>query len=196
MFVNEQINENVQEKNMDRRQRKTREAIYDAFHQLLESKNYSSITVQEIIDKADIGRSTFYSHFETKDELLKSICTNIFEHVFSDELPKEKSHDFSSSSILHEERIEHILFHIQDIQNEVRGLLSGNSGELFMEYFKSYLIEVFENHPKMTLNGVPKEYVIDYYVCSFANTVKWWVCGNSKYTSEEIAEFYLSVIDL
>ncbi|MCQ2501769.1 MAG: TetR/AcrR family transcriptional regulator, partial [Lachnospiraceae bacterium] len=76
---------------MDRRQKKTRMAVYEAFTSLLETKSYGNITVQEIIDRADIGRSTFYSHFETKDELLKSLCTDIFEHVFAEDLGKEKT---------------------------------------------------------------------------------------------------------
>ena len=78
---------------MDRRQKKTRKAVFEAFTSLLEVKSYSNISVQEIIDAANIGRSTFYAHFETKDELLRAMCTEIFEHVFSDDLHEESTHD-------------------------------------------------------------------------------------------------------
>ena len=55
---------------MDRRQRKTREAIFKAFTELLSQKNFDQITVGEIIESADIGRATFYSHFEQYNSLI------------------------------------------------------------------------------------------------------------------------------
>ena len=67
---------------MDRRQRKTREAIFNAFIAILSKKDFNSITVGEIIEKADVGRATFYAHFETKDFLLKELCEELFCHIF------------------------------------------------------------------------------------------------------------------
>ena len=56
----------------DRRIRRTQKSLHDALIALLLEKNYDAITVQEVLDRADVGRSTFYAHFQSKDELLMS----------------------------------------------------------------------------------------------------------------------------
>jgi len=68
----------------DRRITKTRKAIYTAFLQLLNKKSFETITVQEVIDLADVGRSTFYSHYESKELLL--------DELFLRQLQKELEH--------------------------------------------------------------------------------------------------------
>ena len=97
---------------MDRRQQKTRAAIFSAFSELLSRKSYSKITVQDIIDEANVGRTTFYAHFETKDDLLKELCTDIFDHVISSSLNIEPSHDFSMSDSTPTDIISLSLIHI------------------------------------------------------------------------------------
>ena len=72
-------------------------------------KTYTNITVQGIIDEANIGRSTFYAHFETKDELLKVFCTEIFDDVFAEVVSNEKTQDFSKKGKSIQAEITHIL---------------------------------------------------------------------------------------
>ena len=179
---------------MDRRQRKTRAAIFSAFTTLLEKKNYSSLTIQDIIDEADIGRTTFYSHFETKDELLKAICSDIFSHVFSDEIMSEDKHDFSDHGSFRY-RLTHILYHLKEKQQSIKGILSGESGEVFMRYFKEYLYRIFEGQITSE-NDIPKEYRLHQAVCSYAETVCWWLKGKSEYSPEQIMEFYFKCVNI
>ncbi len=176
---------------MDRRQKKTRQAVFDAFARLLECKTYSNITVQEIIDEADIGRSTFYSHFETKDELLKALCEEIFDHVFAENLTRENTHDFSTSKKDLTAEITHILYHLQDNSRYIKRILSCESGEMFMSYFKDNLKKIFAGELQKKKTDIPKDYLLNHMVCDFAETVRWWM-NHDTYTPKEISRFFLS----
>ena len=56
----------------DRRVRRTRKALRDALVELILEKGYAAVTVGDIADRADVGRTTFYAHFTDKDDLLLS----------------------------------------------------------------------------------------------------------------------------
>lgn len=179
---------------MDRRQQKTRQAIFYAFSSLLERKNFNNITVQEIIDEANVGRSTFYAHFETKDSLLKAMCTDIFLHVFSDDLKQERSHDFSHAGHDFQKEITHILYHLQDNRKNLKGLLSCDSGDIFMGYFKEYLEQTFPIYIREMNYNVPADYLLNHVVCSFSETVRWWITRHEQYTPEQIAAFFAQCV--
>lgn len=181
---------------MDRRQKKTRDAVFKAFSKLLETKRYSNITVQDIIDEADIGRSTFYAHFETKDELLKAMCTDMFQHVFSHELMTEKTHDFSGGSDQLETKLTHLLYHLKDSEKDIVGILSCESGELFMRYFREYLSELFADYRKEINVDAPEDFVLNHLVGSFSETVKWWIRNDMKYTPEETAGYFMAMMEM
>ena len=77
---------------------------------------------------------------ENDDDLLKSLCQEIFDHVFSDDLDKEKTHDFSQNHGPGDQ-IRHILYHLQEHMDYLSGILSGDGGDIFMDFFKAYLVE-------------------------------------------------------
>ena len=174
---------------MDRRQRKTREAIFRAFTKLLKTEPYARITIQQIIDEADVGRTTFYTHFETKDDLLKDLCEDIFSHVFSHDLLRESTHDFSHSVSLRS-TLTHILYHLRDNQSYLKGLLSDQNENIFMKNLKDHLRAMFETNLTLPDSAIPEEYVLNHMVSDFAESVNWWMKHDS-YTPEEICSFYL-----
>jgi AcrR family transcriptional regulator len=79
---------------LDRRSRRSRRLIVDALLALMLEKRFDRITVQEIIDRADVGRSTFYAQFRNKEDVLESELARVFsllheEHLAADQDPAE-----------------------------------------------------------------------------------------------------------
>ncbi len=181
---------------MDRRQQKTRSAIFSAFIDLLSKKNYSKITVQEIIDTANVGRTTFYAHFETKDDLLKEVCTSLFNHVFSDVPQIENTHDFSVAVNKTDTIITHILYHLRDNHRNILDILTCDSGELFLKFFKQYLNDLISKHMILKIpQEIPEEFLINHISGSFVNLVQWWIEGGLKQSPEQLTIYFEAVIN-
>ncbi len=68
-------------KKTDARVRRTRDALGDALVALMQEKPFDTITVQDVLDRAHVGRSTFYSHYSDKDDLLMSDADDFYERV-------------------------------------------------------------------------------------------------------------------
>jgi len=66
---------------MDRRKRKTRKAIFDACVALMKEKEFQNITVNEIVERADINRGTFYLHFVDKYDMMNSFENEMIEKI-------------------------------------------------------------------------------------------------------------------
>jgi len=64
---------------IDRRVRRTRDALGDALLTLMQEKAFETITVQQVLDRAGIGRSTFYAHYRDKNDLFLSDLEDFFE---------------------------------------------------------------------------------------------------------------------
>ena len=184
---------------MDRRQQKTREAIFHAFSTLLEKKSYNHITVQEILDTANIGRSTFYAHFETKDYLLKSLCEELFGHIIDSAMDKTHIHGLYSNEEMPQSVFCHLLQHLQENDNNILGLLSCESSEIFLRYFKDSLNELvqtqFINHNRKRNQDLPQEFLVNHISGSFVEMVLWWLKDKKKHTPEELDYYFRAVIE-
>ena len=183
---------------MDRRQRKTRESIFRSFIELLSKKDFSQITVSEIIERADVGRATFYAHFETKDFLLKELCEELFCHIFDAENNEQPKHKHIFDCNAPDSVFLHLFQHLQKNDNQILELLSSRNNELFLRYFKEDLqrlvvchLSLFETRKSVQL---PDSFWVNHIASTFVETVRWWIDNGMKESPEMITEyFYLAV---
>lgn len=183
---------------MDRRQRKTRTAIFRAFTDLLAKMPYDRITVGKVIQQADVGRATFYAHFETKEELLKSLCAELFDHIVESAAGQEISHNHIFDCDAPDSVFLHLLQHLEKNDNQVLDLLSGGNDQLFAGYFKDALKALIRQ--KMSLfahrkaPALPEDFWIDHIASVFVDTVRWWLEQGRRLPAETVTEyFFLSV---
>ena len=184
---------------MDRRQQKTRAAIFAAFSTLLAEKSYSKITVQEIIDTANVGRTTFYAHFETKDDLLKALCEELFGHIICSALDCTHTHGLYSEGNAPESVFCHLLQHLQENENNILELLSCESSEPFLRYFKDSLNELiqnqFINQNRKNNTDIPQDFLVNHISGSFVEMVLWWTKGRMKQPPEVLDRYFRAVIE-
>ena len=179
---------------MDRRQRKTRDAIFGAFTRLLEKRAYNQITVQEIIDEADIGRATFYAHFETKDYLLKDLCEELFGHIIDTAIGLPHGHCHYSCGEKSDSVFLHLLRHLQENDRNILALLSSQNNEIFLQYFKTNLKKLiktqFADSGRLNSSTLPEDYLVNHISSSFVETVSWWIRRGMRETPEELDEYF------
>ena len=200
-FDTEQKTKTVWEKGitaMDRRQRKTREAVFSAFTELLRKKEFEKITVGEIIERADVGRATFYALFETKDDLLKALCEELFCHLFDSMGEKScgQHHIFDcdapSSPFLH------LFRHLQKDDNRILTLLSCQSNGLFLRLFESRLRTLAERQlPLFAVRkhkDLPDDFWISHIASTFTETLRWWIGQGMKESAETVTRYFMLAV--
>ncbi|MBQ8748106.1 MAG: TetR/AcrR family transcriptional regulator [Clostridia bacterium] len=183
---------------MDRRQRKTREAIFSAFTRLIEKRPYHQITVQDIIDEADIGRATFYAHFETKEYLLKDLCDELFGHIVNTALGLPHGHEHYAGCRADESVFLHLLRHLQENDRNILALLSSQNNEIFLAYFKTDLKKLirtqFADTGALKNSDLPTDYLVNHVSSSFVETVVWWLSHGMKEEPAVLAGYFETVM--
>ena len=183
---------------MDRRQRRTREAIFGAFTRLLSKKDFNQITVGEIIEAADVGRATFYSHFETKDFLLKEFCEELFCHIFDTENKNSRDHRHIFDCNGSDSVFLHLFEHLQKNDNNILSLLSCRNNELFLGYFRNSLEGLIESHLHLFESKrnktVPPHFWKHHIASTLVETIRWWTDNGMEQSAETITEYFFAVV--
>lgn len=182
----------------DRRIQKTRTLLRDALASLIREKPYDEIVIKEILDRANVGRSTFYTHFRDKDELLASGINDMLGPVHAAELPASgKGHEriirFSLPVFehIHRHRQRHAgvagigtrgwaVVH-ERLQKVLAGLIADDLGKS-------------SQARKRPTGQIPPDLLIQYIASTFVLVLNWWVESNSPLSSKEINDLFRALI--
>lgn len=180
---------------MDRRQRKTRAAIFSAFTGLLAKKPFHRITVEEILAEADVGRATFYAHFETRDYLLKALCEELFGHIFHAMALPEAPQTSIFRCQAPDSAFLHLFQHLERNDNQLLQLLTGQNSTLFLPYFKEGLYRLaVHSLDRFPPSPLPEDYRAEIIAAIFVQTLDWWLRQPQRLPAEKVTEYFMQAV--
>lgn len=181
----------MEREKVDRRVRKTRLQLQLALQDLILEKGYEAITVQEILDRADVGRSTFYSHFHDKDDLLVSG----FELMHA-ELDAAVGQGGGVAPTVSDIALG-IFRHAEGNRRAFRAMMGGSSGEIVLRQARQYLEMHLrdEIEPKATSINDPAivDAIIEFEAAALVSLVSWWLDNESTVPAERMHELFMTL---
>lgn len=168
---------------MDRRALRTRQALHQALIGLILERDYDGISVADITQAANVGRSTFYAHFTDKDDLLRAGADSlraILLHEHSSEVAGEhrpESRPLGFSRFM--------TAHLADQLPLYRALMRGRAGAIITEQIRHYIAEIVRAGLAEGDRKAP-ELVVQFVVGAYMSVLTWWLDRGAKEPAEEI----------
>ena len=178
----------MKQQKADRRSQRTYRLVSSAFAELLVEKPYEEILVQDILDRADIGRTTFYAHYFDKEDVLNSMVEEQLER-FTHQFAHATARQRVMPSL---ELFEHI-YHSP--HQHLRALMRGRAGEPLWEALQTALCQAIE--PALSTlcaekrsPSIPLPVVSQYLAGAFFTLLKWWVAASMPYPPEQMEHIF------
>lgn len=196
----------MKEKNKaDRRIQRTRQALRSALLEIIKENKYDSISVEEITQRANLGRATFYLHYKDKEDLLVDVFNEIVNErartisniPFSAWLPELENPDRSTENkpvlpllmafrhIRHHADLYQIL-----LKNEKSDRTLERIRKIIAQSITEFLQKKLENDPIPILFEVPIDLLAAYFSGALLSSVHWWFEQELSYTSEEMTRMF------
>jgi AcrR family transcriptional regulator len=176
-------------KALDKRVQSTRQALHEALTALILEKRYDKITVQNIIDRANVSRSTFYAHFLDKEDLLRKGFSMYSEqlnaHIETEGQEEEGEQLFHSLPFFRHFRHAYLQQHLH------QAMLDGGGAEVLVEAVRHHLQEDIQNRlgqvfPDGRSGAIPLPLITNFLAGALLSVSRWWLESERPYSPEEI----------
>lgn len=179
-------------KKLDRRASRTQSSLSSALIELILEKRYDAITVQNIIDRADVGRSTFYAHYRDKDDLflrdIERVLDGFVQHIDWRDVREERCVP-----------IQELFRHVQEFQQFFKALAKSRKKDWFYRSGLACLAHSIEKTLTLSLAdkpqlSVPIPVVSMYLAGGIIDLLRWWVDHNMPYPPERMDDIFHKLV--
>jgi AcrR family transcriptional regulator len=176
-------------KKQDRRVQRTERLLREALLSLIREKGFEALSVQEIIDRADLGRATFYAHFDNKEDLLVSGFDGLRASL------KERQREALSRHTGVDERAfafgREMFAHVDEYREVFRAMAGKQSGAVVEQTFHKILLDLVRDDVKAMVpsgeaGSVPPEALAQFVAGGLFGLLTWWLNGRMRLTAEEM----------
>ncbi len=192
-------------KKTDRRVDRTRKALREALFDLIREKNYDQITVEEITERANLGRTTFYLHYKDKEDLLLEDFIDLIDEMVNKVVDKPLQRlkarmaypttDVSPPDLfrpnlkIFQHAARNADLYRLVLQNGGSVEISGRLREVIIKAIQQLAIAKQEDRDLEVKFEMPVEVIANFYAGSILGLISWWLDSDMPYTPEEMTLF-------
>jgi len=176
----------------DRRVQRTRELLQKALIELISERGYDAITIQEIVGRANVGRTTYYLHYSSKDELFMSCHEAIVSEFHIGPL-----HPLSREELLSPEAppgMTSAYRHLEDARALLYSIFQGKDGLLILRRIRDWSAQEIESSLRAAFaeadSTIPFDVLANYLAGAQIALVQWWLEKRQPYTPENLAQTF------
>jgi AcrR family transcriptional regulator len=171
---------------MDRRTLRSRQLLRNSLITLMLEKEYEAINVQDITDRADLGRATFYLHYKDKDELLLSMLEGLYDELVTRIENQIIKDNFSTPPI------QLVFEHAAENKDLYKVVLSGAGKTTVLTRTRDYIVALLVKLMSTLGNQpqIPLEVTAVYLAGAQMHMIGWWLENEMPYTIDEMVRMY------
>ncbi len=189
----------MSENNEDRRTRRTRQALEKALIQLVLEKGYDALTIEEITQRADVGRTTFYLHYRDKEDILMRCIDGIADDFIKSNpalqaapAPQQPIIPWEVGSPIYS-IIYGIFTHAEENEDLYRVMMRGEGGIKVSQRFLNIARERAIHYIKMTQPHpeLPIDVIANFIASTLLGMLTWWLENNYPHPKAEMVKMFI-----
>jgi AcrR family transcriptional regulator len=167
----------------DRRVQRTRRSLRDALISLLVEHGWDGINIQNLCERADVGRSTFYIHFQNKEELLVSGFNDLRAGLRAQAVAEKNG----ASNLPF---VRGLIEHVYEQRALFRAIIGRRSGHVVQKRFREMVNQLVEEEISLTVAGWQRDAGARYVAGALVELLAWWVDAGNARSADDIEQLF------